>query len=53
MAENGTMELPGWRVRGRISQQSTDGQQGYFGSQKAQTNPEALEGSGAQPAASS
>ena len=27
MAENGTMELPGWRVRGQISQQSTDGQQ--------------------------
>ena len=58
MAENRTMELSGWRVRGQISQQSTDGQQarGLFpqlvGSQKAQTNPE-TQGSGAQPAASS
>ncbi|KAN0073556.1 hypothetical protein V8E54_008776 [Elaphomyces granulatus] len=33
MAENRTMELPGWRVRGQISQQSNRwlaGERGYF-----------------------
>jgi hypothetical protein len=47
MAENVAMELPGWRVRGQVSQQMASRR-----GQKARTNPEA-QGSGAQPAASS